>query len=342
MVKSAAVGASSFSEQLGPALGEVQLLRTPLSRTSPWATTSGSWWSFGSFGFATWNCRSLFGGHRRPKTHRARMQLLGKLMDKHDAVCLQEIRGSPSDVAVLGNELDKHVVFSSHTSGGRGGGVAWVVSKNFMKRFNSAVSRPIVHGRVLQLMLQGEKGNLNLTTVHLEPSWSDAYKKEVLKLINSSSDSDSTISIVSGDFNVVDAEEGRFHPRNGSWTTTDRSFSKWFSSAFPRWIELHQDSFTHQTIQSDEVYCLSRIDKAYIDLPELELMDAKPIAGVAGNPFHVSEVSDHLPVMFRLDCPRQGPPARKVIPMWLIKNPVFQVSSTSSSGPTWSSLPKWI
>ena len=84
--------------------------------------------------FATWNTRALLGGHRRVGNIRTKRKLVGKLLDRHDVLFLQEVRGSTSDSDLYTNELGEHVVYTSHVQDGVHGGVMVAIKKAFLAR----------------------------------------------------------------------------------------------------------------------------------------------------------------------------------------------------------------
>ena len=88
------------------------------------------------------------------------------------------------------------------------------------------------------------------------------------------------------------------------------------------WTELYQEEFTHASTEHGVTSSLSRIDRAFTDAFELDLLDAKPSGGVVGNVFK-QHLSDHAPVSFRLGAPSPAAPARPSVPHWLAAHPVF-------------------
>ena len=158
-------------------------LGLPCSSSPPGVCRSSG--QIGPFSFATWNCRSLFGGCRQPRVHLARKQVILRLFYSHDAVGLQEIRGSISDITIWESELREHKVFATHCAGGAGGGVACILKDRFINRCADIWHRPIVPGRVLQVMMTGEGLNINLIVIHIDPMLNDMAKKHIFKQIKS-------------------------------------------------------------------------------------------------------------------------------------------------------------
>ena len=60
------------------------------------------------------------GGHKQPWIHHTRIDLVDKLIAKHDVVGLQEVRGPPSDIALWATRLQGQLVFDSHAVDSKG------------------------------------------------------------------------------------------------------------------------------------------------------------------------------------------------------------------------------
>ena len=54
---------------------------------------------------------------------RARRRLVSKLVEKHDWVCLQEVREGPADVVLWEVDMKDYITYSSDMSSGNAGGV---------------------------------------------------------------------------------------------------------------------------------------------------------------------------------------------------------------------------
>ena len=155
----------------GTASDETNATAMPMpGGSSPLSSTSSSWWCNGGVSFGTWNVRSLFGGHRNVATIRARRQLMSKLAGRHDVTMLQEVRGTPSDAALLAGEMSDHVVYSSHVDAGGYGGVLVAIKKVFLERFVDILVQELAPGRILRIHLQAVRFAMNVINIHLEPS----------------------------------------------------------------------------------------------------------------------------------------------------------------------------
>ena len=157
------------------------------------------------------------------------------------------------------------------------------------------------------LHLCGAAGSINIINVHIEPALDDSVKQQQLGQVLATISKDHT-SFIFGDFNLVDEQEGRFHPRSGTWTRSDAPMGKWLSRQMGGITEIIQDDFTHQQVAHDDIATLSRIDRSSTDMPELDLLDSKLVAGVWG----------------RLEAPLQHAPRRRTIPEWVCKHPTFK------------------
>ena len=163
-----------------------------------------------------------------------------------------------------------------------------------------------------------------MVNVHIDPSLSMGDTKSHLDKSFSTANSPLATTFVAGDFNFPDEAEGRFHPRRDMRTYGHKALARWFGDKYSHFTELFQSEFTHSTIVDDEIGILSRIDRAFTDMQQLDVADCNPSAGVWGSIWKRSPLSDHIPLSFTLHCHAKRAPDRKIIPLWMLKKPEFE------------------
>ena len=165
---------------------------------------------------------------------------MGKLLERHDVVFLQEVRGDAADSDLYARELVDHVVYTSHLIEGRHGGVMAIIKKSFLARFDDIIVQELLSGRVMRIMMIADDITLNFINLHLDPSTDIATKKDTLTTIFNHTDPSSMTSFLVGDYNVPDEAEGRFHPRQRRWTHYDRALGRWMGEMMTNFTELQQ------------------------------------------------------------------------------------------------------
>ena len=193
-----------------------------------------------------------------------------------------------------------------------------MIKEEFINNFEHVIVQPLVPGRVVRVTLFSPSIVLNIVHLHIEPMLNDSANKELWNKMHATAEEVNVLTFVIGDFSLVEESEGRFNPRTNEVTFGDKSNARWLGQRFDDFIELAQEDFTHRVIKDDEVHILSRIDRCLCNMLALDMNDSKASGGVWGNPFVKDELSDHVPVSFRLEPPRLTPPITPSIPPWLV------------------------
>ena len=120
-------------------------------------------------------------------------------------------------------------------------------------------------------------------------------------------------------------EEGRFNVWNMTFTDGDTGKAALFHSLPPpRTLEIAQPAFTRRDSTADGITrTLSRIDRAFINLPMAEARDFHCYSHVLENLEERSIPSDHAAVRVVSQKPTIRGNQGKRIPSWMSKHPVF-------------------
>ena len=80
--------------------------------------------------------------------------------------------------------------------------------------------------------------------------------------------------MIMGDFNICEPEEGRFNVWNQTFTDGDTGKAALFHSLFPRVLAIAQPDYTRRdSYINGFIRALSRIDRAFINIPMVEARD---------------------------------------------------------------------
>jgi endonuclease/exonuclease/phosphatase family metal-dependent hydrolase len=282
---------------------------------------------------STWNTNGLFGqpvsadaGHRL----RLRRKTLAELAAASDIVCLQEVHGSAADLAELRTTFPLWSAFGSFCDARAAGGVVVLISKVLAANFTSIVDFPLVEGRIHRVMLDGPLGSLNVICVHSNPRLADALRvAEFRAIAKTFKASDSTISMVIGDFNAPAPAEERFDMLLQKWTTSDQRLATAIENAIDRLTEVTQPDFTRVGMEGGVHRFFSRIDRLFTDMPTIDILDSQPFGRTTCDPAAANFPSDHCPVTFVFRRLGLGPPDRVVLPPWLTKLPQYHIELNS-------------
>ena len=250
------------------------------------------------------------------------------LAAKHDILLCQEAHGVSEDAQELEVLHPDFLVFFSPAESSNSGGILTIVRKSFAAKFTTITWRPLVPGRIGVLMCDSGEGSLFITNVHMVPAWPLALKQQHFRRTLACHPQDSAImNVIAGDFNAISPGEFRFHTSTGRLKATNDQFGQWMEDQMDRFAEVFQDDYTRiSTRYTDDgplLDSLSRLDRAYIDLPPLELSDRRPVAKVLGSVADWMPFSDHLPVSFCLHGAPRSAPARPSVPQWVAQHPRF-------------------
>ena len=167
--------------------------------------------------------------------------------------------------------------------------------------------------------------SLVIVNVHFEPELTLRSPRESLRRITPHwPPYPEAVDIVTGDFNICEPEEGRFNVWNQSFNEGDTVKSALFHSFFLRILEIAQPDFTRRDATADgTIRTLSRIDRAFINLPVAEARDFHCYSPVLENLRKRSIPSDRAAVRVVLQKPTTRSHQGKRMPSWMSKHPVF-------------------
>ena len=256
---------------------------------------------------------------------------MDKLIEHHDIIFVQEAHGDQLDAAEFEATRRKVITFFSPDASAASGGVLTILAKSFAERFTDICFQILVNGRILLLRCAGPEGCLNAASVHITPAWSTQYKKDKFnELLAAMPPSADTINIIGGDFNAIVPGEGRFNVRDGTVTVVSDPVGKFFQDALANFTEIYQEDYTRVGMRDERFCSFSRLDRLYVDLPTIELLDRRPRAQVWGSFDYTHTLSDHLPVSASLSSPLLAPPSRATIPKWIAEHDEFLATVTDA------------
>ena len=130
--------------------------------------------------------------------------------------------------------------------------------------------------------------------------------------------------VVVGDFNICEPEGGRFNVTNQTFTEGDAGKTALFRTFSPYALEIAQPEFTRKDAAADgAIRTLSRIDRAFINVPTAEARDCHWYSHVTDNLGERSIPSDHVAIRttFRKRQDHGGTSGQ--VPPWMSKHHLF-------------------
>ena len=112
--------------------------------------------------------------------------------------------------------------------------------------FSTMVVRPLVAGRVVQLVAYSPLGTIVITNLHLDPNLSIPEANAVLGLVHHAAPCGrEVLAFVIGDYNSHIAEEGRFSSGNKRATYQPSRYAHVFDQHLGHMIDIGGDYYTH-------------------------------------------------------------------------------------------------
>ena len=213
--------------------------------------------------------------------------------------------------ASLASEFE---VFSSGINARRGG-IAIILKKSFLAKFEKVAWKVECVGRVAQLRLEGNRGKVCILPVYLDPSSVEEQIKQI-QAIETCID-DSALNIVAGDFNFVVQCGDRITISSGNVCAEGdkRQTYDWERMSKKRkLLEFEQSSYT-----CENSHGWSRIDRVYTSMHQADMLSRKTFCATVDHPRHLS---DHSPVCFGVQRPARG--GARQVPSWIATHPDFE------------------
>eukprot|EP00959_Pyramimonas_sp_CCMP1952_P460866 9480576-Pyramimonas_sp.AAC.1 len=173
----------------------------------------------------------------------------------------------------------------------------------------------------MTLSFLGPKGAMQISGVHLDPSWSERDTRSNLhRLSRSLLPQCQALGIIMGDFNFHEHGESRLYLQPPAPKPTPSRLATVFDYLFPRYGEVEQIAYTHRAkIREQDTY--ARHDRIYTNIVIPTLLDYKPHSGVIWEVTARHEPSDHVPVFLSMTAPRAATGSRLNIPTWVARHP---------------------
>ena len=130
--------------------------------------------------------------------------------------------------------------------------------------------------------------------------------------------------IIISDFNICEPEEGRLNVTNQTFTDGDAGRTALFRTFFSYALETAQPNFTRRDAAADgTIRTLSRIDRAFINVPMAEARDFRCHSHVTDNFGERSIPSDHVAIRIDTQKPQDHCGTSGQVPPWMSKHPFF-------------------
>jgi hypothetical protein len=262
-----------------------------------------------------------------------------KLTKLADVILLQESHGTKADLATLKRLFTNFIVVGSFGDSPSAGGLVFMISMDFVAAYGDPALlkkvlrvREVVPGRIAFVTFPATfcLTRLSIFNVHIDPGlpgydsgYSNAKLSMIHKLFGVIPAKPLTHSILAGDWNVVEADDPRFHPLTNKFTHDSSIHAKILENKLVGFTELHQPAYTRRQIEGKSISVLSRIDRCYSNWFTCELLDRRPQTTTVGLATDISGPSDHIPVRVCFGPPSAGPPEFPCIPGWVAKHPEF-------------------
>ena len=138
--------------------------------------------------------------------------------------------------------------------------------------------------------IQSDTCNLVVVNVHFEPDLTQRSPHERLRRVTPHwPQTPEALGVITGDFNICEPKEGRFNSSNQNFTDGDAVKAALFRSFVPHVLEIAQPDFTRKDSAADgTLHTLSRIDKAFINVPLAEAGNFHCLRTLVNGPFRVT------------------------------------------------------
>jgi exonuclease III len=265
--------------------------------------------------------------------------MLKRMTVDADIILLQETHGSEADLSSLRRQFLDFVFRGSFCDSHSCGGLVFAIRKQFLGKYGDSELlakvlrvRPVVPGRIAFITLPAVMGltRLAVFNVHIDPgvpsfdpTYSNAKSHLLYKLFGAVPPKHSTHTILAGDWNVVEADDPRFHPLDNKFIPDSSVHAKLLEAKLVGFTELHQPAYTRRQYAERAITVLSRIDRIYSSWHTCELLDRHPQTSTIGLVTVMSSPSDHVPVSTCFSPPSSGPPEFPCIPVWVTKHAEF-------------------
>ena len=273
------------------------------------------------------NTRGLLGSTASSQRFRELKHIYLTLLAKNnDIICLQETHGKDEflqSIQVLHTQFRLFGTFMLNNV--NAGGSAIFIHKSLLSDGAIVNHMTACQGRDHIVTIRSGESVLVVVNVHFEPDLVLRNLCERLRRVSLHWQRyPEALCVIIGDFNICEPEEGRFNVRNQTFIEGDAGTPALFRSFFPHALEIGQPNFTRKDTASDgALRILSRIDRAFINVPMAEARDFHCYSHVSGNLGERSIPSDHVAVRIVVQKPTNRCDQVKRIPRLMSKHPVF-------------------
>lgn len=138
----------------------------------------------------------------------------------HDAIGLQETRGSAGDLATLPQAdhkwYDSFLEYSAGSGGSRGGGVAMAVSRRILSLYPRVENVEVLRGRAHMVRCRPDESDegVMFLNLHIDPAWTlEAKNRMIDAAFAQSKASTGCVCFLFGDLNMVHTDDHRVDMR---------------------------------------------------------------------------------------------------------------------------------
>ena len=262
---------------------------------------------------------------RRPPGNRSTATSNDSLT-KSDVVCVQETHGKDGFLQtpqVLRTQFRMFGTFMPDNA--HAGGSGMFIRKNLLPG-RAAVTHEVTYQcRDHIIKVQSGESLLVIINVHFDPGPSlRSLRERLRRLCTHWPRYPQSFGVLNGDFNVCEPEEGRFNVTNQTFAKGDAGKTALFRTFFPFALEIAQPNFTRKDAAADgAIRTLSRIDRAFINVPMAEARDFRCHFHVTDNLGERSIPSDHVGIRITFWKRQDHCGTSLQVPPWMSKHPLF-------------------
>ena len=169
----------------------------------------------------------------------------------------------------------------------------------------------------------GEVTGLLIFNIHLAENCGTDNISVLNKILEITAAHPEWPAILGGDFKFPAIGDTRVRPGDPARLDPDSVLSEFFSDKFCSWTELHQNEFTHRTLQMGNITCLGRLGRWYIRTEAADLLDRKPQCYTLQRVSDMKNISNHVLAKATLSAPLLHPPKTRSIPSWVSRHALF-------------------
>ena len=282
----------------------------------------------------SWNARALV--HYRSKANSSKRKFLQSLASRFACILLQEVHGSPADVAFFLTLFRRHTWrYYPGPDPATGGLLVGIVSTALVNASWTDLS--VADGRIVRSELSHPSGRIALWNVHLHQVSgavaSDARARILSDLRESKASPLTNPVFLAGDFNLGRNGEIRSYLdplAQAEYVNALSSYNSHYTAEERQWdavlLQFSEFNLSHQTHFSSAGRFENRLDRIFSNFPPWIFRLLHVSRPVFPSPYHMfqNDLSDHSPVGISLAFQPRPPLSDRPVPSYVTKHPFYQ------------------